>query len=31
MNPVLDALSKSLLAHYPDASLNELERAYEVA
>ena len=31
MNTVLDALSKSLLAHYPDASLNELERAYEVA
>ena len=31
MNPVLDAVSKSLLAHYPDASLNELERAYEVA
>jgi GTP diphosphokinase / guanosine-3',5'-bis(diphosphate) 3'-diphosphatase len=31
MNPVLDTLSKSLLAHYPDASLGELERAYEVA
>ena len=31
MNPVLDTLSKSLLAHYPDASLGELERAYKVA
>ena len=31
MNPVLDNLAKSLIAHHPDASLSELERAYNVA
>ena len=31
MNPVLDGLAKSLKSHHPDASLVELERAYEVA
>lgn len=31
MNPVLDGLSKALLAHHPDVSLSELERAYVVA
>jgi len=31
MNPVLDGLAKSLLAHHPGASLAELERAYDIA
>ena len=31
MNPVLDDLAKSLLAHHPGTSLSELERAYEIA
>ena len=31
MNPVLDVLAKSLIAHHPETSLAELERAYDVA
>lgn len=31
MNPVLDVLAKSLIAHHPGASIPELERAYAVA
>jgi GTP diphosphokinase / guanosine-3',5'-bis(diphosphate) 3'-diphosphatase len=31
MNPVLDGLAKSLLAHHPGASIAELERAYDIA
>ncbi|CAB4747190.1 unannotated protein [freshwater metagenome] len=31
MNPVLDVLAKSLIAHHPATSLSELERAYDVA
>jgi guanosine-3',5'-bis(diphosphate) 3'-pyrophosphohydrolase len=31
MNPVLDVLARSLVAHHPETSLAELERAYEIA
>ena len=31
MNPVLDVLAKSLIAHHPGASIPELERAYAIA
>ncbi len=31
MNPVLDVLARSLVAHHPETSLGELERAYEIA
>ena len=31
MNPVLDVLAKALISHHPEASLIELERAYDIA